>query len=70
MASGHKDAVTTRYNICLMGPDVVDVVAGGSLLVLMIKATHSLHIHNRSTLYIYKLFQHPVASDHMDVAPA
>jgi hypothetical protein len=30
-----------------------------SLLVLMIETTHhTLHTHSRSTLYIYKVFQH------------
>jgi len=37
--------------------DVVGVL-GGSLLVLMIEAPHSLHTHIRSSLYIYKVFQH------------
>ena len=35
--------------------DVVGV-AGGSLLVLMFEAPHTLHTHSRSTLYIYKVF--------------
>jgi hypothetical protein len=29
-----------------------------SQLVLMIKTPHTLHTHSRSTLYIYKVFQH------------
>jgi len=38
----------------------VDVVGigGGSLLVLMIEAPHSLHTHSRSSLYIYNAIQH------------
>jgi hypothetical protein len=36
--------------------DVVGV-AGGSLLVVIIEAPHSLHTHRRSTSYIYKVFQ-------------
>jgi hypothetical protein len=33
-------------------------VAGGSLLVLMFEAPHSLHTHSRSSLYIYNAIQH------------
>jgi hypothetical protein len=38
----------------------VDVVCvgGGYLLVLTIEASHPLHTHSRSSLYIYKVFQH------------
>jgi len=31
---------------------------GGSLLVLIIEAPHSLHTHSRSFLYIYNAIQH------------
>jgi hypothetical protein len=49
--------------------DIVGV-AGGSLLVLMFEAPHSLHTHIRSTLYIYiKYFSTTVAGGHMDVTP-
>jgi hypothetical protein len=43
-----------------MRVDVVNIVGvgDGSLLVLMIAVPHSLHTHSRSTLYIYKMFQH------------
>jgi hypothetical protein len=44
-------------------------VEGGSLLVLIIEATHPLHTHSRSALYIYKVFQLLLASDHKDAAP-
>ena len=37
--------------------DVVGI-GGGSLLVLMIEAPHSLHTHSRSSLYIYNAIQH------------
>jgi hypothetical protein len=50
----HPEMISALW---LVGPDVVDV-AGGSLLVLMIEAPHSFHIHSRSTLYIYNVFQH------------
>jgi hypothetical protein len=49
-------------DICSLGP-----VAGchcvwlsklDSLLVVMIETPHTLHTHSRSTLYMYKVFQH------------
>jgi hypothetical protein len=33
-------------------------VGGGYLLVLTIEASHPLHTHSRSSLYIYIVFQH------------
>jgi hypothetical protein len=33
-------------------------IGGGSLLVLLIEAPHSLHTHSKSSLYIYNAVQH------------
>jgi hypothetical protein len=33
-------------------------IGGGYLLVLTIEASHPLHTHSRSSLYIYIVFQH------------
>ena len=38
--------------------DVVVGIGGGSLFVLMIETPHTLHTHSRSSLYLYKVFQH------------
>jgi hypothetical protein len=40
-----------------LGVDVVGI-GGGYLLVLTIEASHPLHTHGRSSLYIYIVFQH------------
>ena len=46
-------------DICSLGPKSGCFgIGGGSLLVLLIEAPHSLHTHSRSSLYIYNAIQH------------
>jgi hypothetical protein len=59
VTTGHKDDAATLISaLCLwdlrVRVDVVGViaVAGGSMLVIMFEAPHSLHTHIRSFLYI------------------
>ena len=48
------------FALCLWDLRVESGCSGGLLLVLMIEASHSLHTHIRSSLYIYNSIQHLV----------
>ena len=47
-------------DICSQGPMSDDVLGAevGSSVSLMIETPHPVHTHSKSSLYIYKVFQH------------
>ena len=63
MTTGHKGvapASSLIYDLMDLRAksDVVHGFALGPLLVLMIETPHPVHTHCRSSLYIYKVFEH------------